>query len=206
MKTFSAQNSACDSALLFFFISFLGWCAETALFLFRWNVLIDRGFLTLPLCPIYGTAVLAVDFLLGTPQHGALSPLWGKSFRSSPAGRTALRVGILTLYFLLAALPPAALELAAGTFFSDVLHLRLWNYSYQKFQLLGSVSLSYTLLWGVLITLGMATVWESLRKTVHDLPYPFRRAAALSLSACTAIDFAFCLLFFLTTGTRLRLF
>ena len=78
MKTLSARHCVCDCAILFFILSFFGWCAETALFLFRWNVLADRGFLTLPFCTIYGTAVLAEHFLLGTPQTGRLSPLWKK--------------------------------------------------------------------------------------------------------------------------------
>ena len=206
MKTLSARHCVCDCAILFFILSFFGWCAETALFLFRWNVLADRGFLTLPFCTIYGTAVLAEHFLLGTPQTGRLSPLWKKAALLPPARKAAARLGVLALYFVLASFPPAAAELAVGTLFTDLLHVRLWNYSYQKFQLFGSVSLSFTLLWGGLITLGMAVVWEPARKTVRDLSYPFRRAAAVSLSLCTAADFAFNLIFLLTTGKRFSLF
>ena len=144
MKTLSARHCVCDCAILFFILSFFGWCAETALFLFRWNVLADRGFLTLPFCTIYGTAVLAEHFLLGTPQTGRLSPLWKKAAPLPPARKAAARLGVLALYFVLASFPPAAAELAVGTLFTDLLHVRLWNYSYQKFQLLGSVSLSFT--------------------------------------------------------------
>ena len=120
--------------------------------------------------------------------------------------RAAARFVVLVLYFILASLPPAAAELIVGTLFSDLLHLRLWNYSYQRFQLFGCVSLSFTLLWGGLITLGMATVWEPALRTVRALPYPYRRAAAVSLCLCTAADFAFNLIFLLATGKRLSLF
>lgn len=205
MKTFAARNGALDYAVIFFLISFWGWCTETALFLLRWGRLSDRGFLTLPLCTIYGSAALAAYFLLGTPQRGRLGPLWNRA-SALPRGKGAARAGVLALYFLLACLPPALLELSVGVLFRNALHVRLWDYGYQKFQLLGSVSLTFTFLWGGLITLGMAVVWEPARKTVRDLPYPFRRAAAVSLSLCTAADFAFNLIYLLTTGKRFSLF
>ena len=44
-------------ALVFYFVSFIGWCGETLLFLVRFGRLRDRGFLTLPFCTIYGSCL-----------------------------------------------------------------------------------------------------------------------------------------------------
>ena len=44
--------------ILFALVSFLGWCGETLYFAVRWNDLTDRGFLSLPLCTIYGCCIL----------------------------------------------------------------------------------------------------------------------------------------------------
>lgn len=205
MKTFAARNGALDYAVIFFLISFWGWCTETALFLLRWGRLSDRGFLTLPLCTIYGSAALAAYFLLGTPQRGRLGPLWDRA-SALPRGKGAARAGVLALYFLLACLPPALLELSVGVLFRKALHVRLWDYGYQKFQLLGSVSLTFTFLWGGLITLGMAAAWEPLCGYVRGLSYPVKRAWAVGLSVCTLADFLFNLIFLLATGKPLRLF
>ena len=46
--------------LLFVLISFGGWCFEKVGRYFLYGSLGDRGFLSLPLCPIYGTCVLGI--------------------------------------------------------------------------------------------------------------------------------------------------
>ena len=38
--------------ILFFIVSMIGWGLETVYFVIRWDTFIDRGFLTMPLCPI----------------------------------------------------------------------------------------------------------------------------------------------------------
>ncbi len=206
MKTLAARNGALDYAILFYLISFWGWCTETILFLVRWGKLADRGFLTLPFCAIYGTAVLAVHFLLGTPQKGRLAPLFDRASALPRGKKRAAQAGVFALYFLLACLPPALLELAVGVGFRSALHVRLWDYGYQKFQLFGSVSLSFTFLWGGLITLGMATAWEPLCEYVRSLPRTFKRAAVTSLTVCVLADLAFNLIYLLVTGSHLKLF
>ena len=81
---------------LFFLLSFAGWCAETLYFLARWQEFADRGFLTLPLCTIYGSSALLVYFALGTPRGGRLEPLFEKTRRLPVFGKFAACAG---LYF-----------------------------------------------------------------------------------------------------------
>ena len=53
--------------LMFMLISCIGWCMETVYVLLRFGHLSDRGFLSMPFCPIYGTSILAIYLLLGPP-------------------------------------------------------------------------------------------------------------------------------------------
>ena len=85
------KSEASSLALLFFFISFAGWCGETLLFLIRFGQLRDRGFLTLPFCTIYGSSVLGVGLLLGTPEGGRFAPLFRRASRLRPFPRAAAR-------------------------------------------------------------------------------------------------------------------
>ena len=55
--------------ILFCMISFFGWAFETLSHLLRFSELTDRGFLTLPFCPIYGASILLIAYLFGVPQR-----------------------------------------------------------------------------------------------------------------------------------------
>ncbi len=123
-------------------VSLLGWCFEVVGRYFVYGVLSDRGFLRLPLCPIYGFCLIAVYFLLGTP-------------RSPRALMCAVcrgrRLGVrLFVYFLFSALVCTLFELAVGLALLPF-GVRLWIYE-QKFNFLGIVCPQYSLLWGFLIT------------------------------------------------------
>ena len=49
---------------LYFLYSFLGWCAEVALAAITRKKFINRGFVTGPLCPIYGAGAVAFAIFL----------------------------------------------------------------------------------------------------------------------------------------------
>lgn len=69
----SSGQRAVRLVLLFFFISFAGWCGETVYFGIRYGVLADRGFLTSPLCPIYGFCLLGMAVGPGLRKPGCCS-------------------------------------------------------------------------------------------------------------------------------------
>ena len=139
-------------ALVFYFVSFIGWCGETLLFLVRFGRLRDRGFLTLPFCTIYGSCLTGMYLFAGTPQNGRLAPLFAKAEGLRGAARPAAKCGLYALYFLCAALLPTLAELAFGGLFS-AFGVRLWDYGYKKVHLYGLISPDQSLLWGALITL-----------------------------------------------------
>ena len=195
--------------LLFFLFSFYGWLLETAHFVIRWGKLTDRGFLCLPLCPIYGFSMLAAGLALGSPRKGTLRPLFERAKRLRPAARGAAYGGLLLLYYVFAAALPAGAELAVGAFCDKVLGIRLWNYSYKETNLFGYITVDRTLVWGILLALLLTLVWEPLRENVCALsPAAKRRAntAAAVLAALTLIDYAFNLLWLAAESSHFILF
>lgn len=58
--------------LLSMFLSFLGWALETVYIRIATEKWGDRGFMTMPFCPIYGCSLILVYFLIGTPPEGSL--------------------------------------------------------------------------------------------------------------------------------------
>lgn len=191
-------------ALVFYFVSFIGWCGETLLFLVRFGRLRDRGFLTLPFCTIYGSCLTGMYLFIGTPQNGRLAPLFAKAEGLRGAARPAAKCGLYALYFLCAALLPTLAELAFGGLFY-AFGVRLWDYGYKKVHLYGLISPDQSLLWGALITLAMRFAWEPLHAAMR-LPPRVRKTAAIALTALTAADFLFCAAFLLITGRRPTLF
>lgn len=191
-------------ALVFYFVSFIGWCGETLLFLVRFGRLRDRGFLTLPFCTIYGSCLTGMYLFIGTPQNGRLAPLFAKAEGLRGAARPAAKCGLYALYFLCAALLPTLAELAFGGLFS-AFGVRLWDYGYKKVHLYGLISPDQSLLWGALITLAMRFAWEPLHAAMR-LPPRVRKTAATALTALTSADFFFCAAFLLITGRRPTLF
>lgn len=191
-------------ALVFYFVSFIGWCGETLLFLVRFGRLRDRGFLTLPFCTIYGSCLTGMYLFAGTPQNGRLAPLFAKAEGLRGAARPAAKCGLYALYFLCAALLPTLAELAFGGLFS-AFGVRLWDYGYKKVHLYGLISPDQSLLWGALVTLAMRFAWEPLHAAMR-LPPRVRKTAAIALTALTAADFLFCAAFLLITGRRPTLF
>ena len=146
-------------------VSFLGWLAETLYAFICYGKFIDRGFLTLPLCPIYGITLAVMHLLFGSPQDGRIDRLLQKT--SMPR---ALRLFLdYLIYFAAATVIPTIFELAVGVFFHKVLGVMLWNYDMFAFNLGGYICLGFSLVWGVAITAAMATVWRGLTRLFSHL-------------------------------------
>lgn len=192
--------------ILFVFISFLGWCGETLYFLLRWDDFTDRGFLTLPLCTIYGCSIMAIYLIIGTPNRGRLKPLFVRAKKLSPVLRAAAYVGLYILYFVVAALIPTIAEFVTGLFFDKVFGITLWDYGYSDYNLFGYVCLEMSVLWGALITLAMGVVWPLLEKLVLLIPPKAAKKVASAFLILIAADFVFNFSYLLIKKYRFVLF
>ena len=98
---------------LYFLYSFLGWCAEVALAAIARKKFINRGFVTGPLCPIYGAG--AVAFAIFLPE-----------LTTSPV-----------FLFLGSMILASGIEYFTGAVLEKIFHKRWWDYSNHRFHLNG---------------------------------------------------------------------
>ena len=203
------QNNFGGYTLLFFLFSFYGWLLETAHFAIRWGKLTDRGFLCLPLCPIYGFSMLAAGLALGSPRKGTLRPLFraGKTAASRRARRGVRRTAAPLLR--VRRRPPRGRGTCRRRLLRQNARHTAVELSYKETNLFGYITVDRTLVWGILLALLLTLVWEPLRENVCALsPAAKRRAntAAAALAALTLIDYAFNLLWLAAESSHFILF
>lgn len=163
-------------SFLFFLCSFVGWCMEKTWFYFVYGVSADRGFLTLPFCPIYGGSLIVIRLLFGLPvKEGERYP------------NNLLR---LLFYAVGAALVATAAELLTGWIFYSAFHIRLWSYRGYPHEFQGYICLPMSVAWGALIAAAMAGVWAPLEKRLRRVAY--RPFAAINAILWIAVSLDFC--------------
>ena len=101
------MKKTCTLYLVFILISFIGFIYETILAIIFDFSDIDRGFLRLPLCPIYGSGVIITYLLFGTPKN---LKIINRKIKCSK------KVSIY-IYFLLSAVLASILEYLIGNYF-----------------------------------------------------------------------------------------
>lgn len=128
--------------LAFFYIySFFGWIFESSYVSVKNRRLVNRGFLRLPLLPLYGT--------------GAVMMLWV----SLPVQNH------LFLVYISGVIAATILEYITGCVMEHLFKIKYWDYSDQRFQYKGYICLSSSIAWGFLTIL----LTEILHRPVSDL-------------------------------------
>lgn len=121
--------------LLFFFYSAGGWLGESvycSVPVRRW---VNRGFLTGPLCPIYGTGAIAMALTL------------------TPVKAVSLHIGSVSVTPLLVFLAGIAVcdtvEFITSILMEKLFHARWWDYSDKPFNIQGRICLGHSVYWGI---------------------------------------------------------
>lgn len=117
-----------DLVLLFFIYSLTGWCIEVCLKYIQYHRFINRGFLTGPICPIYGTGAVLITVVvhLLTPFEEA----FGTTF---------------VISFLLC----GGVEYFTSWYLEKRFHARWWDYSQKPMNLHGRVWIGNLILFGL---------------------------------------------------------
>ena len=154
---------------LFFLYSFAGWCMEVMLKYIQYHRLINRGFLTGPVCPIYGSGAVLITVV----AEGVMpfESAYGTSFIIS---------------FVLC----GAVEYLTSYFMEKRFHARWWDYSQKPMNLHGRVWIGNLLLFGaagVGIIHGINPVLYTLLDRVS---LTGREIAAGVMLALFAVDYA----------------
>lgn len=112
--------------MLFFFYSAAGWLIESTYCSIGEKRIINRGFLTGPMCPIYGTGALVMTIFLYKP------------FFERPL-----------LVFLLGIILCDIVEYITSFLMETLFHARWWDYTYEFLNIKGRICLKHSLYWGV---------------------------------------------------------
>ena len=125
-----------DLVLLFFIYSLTGWCIEVCLKYIQYHRFINRGFLTGPICPIYGTGavLITVAVHLLTPFEEA----FGTTF---------------VISFLLC----GGVEYFTSWYLEKRFHARWWDYSQKPMNLHGRVHFFNPVLFTILDRIALLT-------------------------------------------------
>lgn len=148
-------NSLLLSTLIF---SFIGWLFETVLFRVAYGSWFDRGFLTLPFCPIYGFTILLIYVLFGTTKEGGLllNRINKGNFRK-------------ILYFLLAVVTALVSEYLVGNITEKFTGRVLWDYTMYSWALDRYICIEVGIVWGVLICFA-TYLFDYMTKRFSKLP------------------------------------
>jgi uncharacterized membrane protein len=172
--------------LLTAILSFIGWLYEVLLIRVRYGYWTDRGFMRMPLCPIYGCTLLFTYFFIGLPKGTTLKDekergvLWTLK---NPILHTAM-------YLLFAFLIPTAAEFFIGFLFDKAFHVTLWSYASMPLNFHGYISAPVSLVWSALIYLFMRCFFLPLKRWIFSIPNTAALSVATLLFFISAVDVA----------------
>lgn len=150
--------------LLFLIWAFLGWGIEVCFHTLKMGVYSDRGFLSMPSCPIYGFGVLIITVVLRPVAHSAL------------------------LVFILSAVICTLFELAVGVAMRKLFHNVWWDYTDEKFNFHGYICLKVSIEWGVGGLIVISFVEPFTEQMIALLPIPLGVVIIFVMAVLYAID------------------
>ena len=150
---------------LFFIYSFIGWCGEVVLAAVNRHKFVNRGFVSCPLCPVYGAGAVAVSVFLPELEEQ------------------------LFFLFLGGMIVTAFVEYLTGRLLELIFHKKWWDYSDQKFQLDGYVCLKNSVIWGICSVLVIRIFNPLLCRGLELLPMLLGEVLLWVLGVLLAIDF-----------------
>lgn len=113
--------------IAFFYIyCFIGWIIESTIVSLTEKKLVNRGFLRVPMLPLYGFGALVILFATDL-------------VRDNP-----------TLVFICGALSCTLLEYVTGIIMESLFKIKYWDYTGMSFNIKGKICLTTTLFWGFL--------------------------------------------------------
>lgn len=119
-----AEMKISDYILMFFIYSIVGWIVETTYCSLGNHRFVNRGFLTGPLCPIYGTGGIVFTVILT---------------RFADRWYLVLILGTILADFV---------EYLTSFLMEKLFHARWWDYSNEILNLNGRICLKHTFYWG----------------------------------------------------------
>ena len=161
-------ESLINLILLFFAYAFLGWCIEVTLKYFQLHRFINRGFLTGPWLPIYGSGAALITIAVK-----GLSPL------ESSVGTT----------FMVSFILCGVVEYMTSFVLEKRFHARWWDYSQKPMNLHGRVWIGNLILFGLGGVLIVEMINPLLLRLSGHLSFILRETLAIILSSIFTADY-----------------
>ena len=139
-----------DAVWFFMIYSFLGWVLEVVYHAVGQGIVVNRGFLNGPVCPIYGVGVILIFTLASLLYEGVEATNTLVLFAGGVVFATAV-------------------ELSGGWALDKLFHARWWDYSKEPFNLHGYICLKFSLLWGVAIVFVVRVIHPFIAAHSADL-------------------------------------
>lgn len=149
---------------IFIFWAFIGWCIEVCYMTLETGEYQNRGFLNMPICPIYGFGVIMVTVFFRPLSH-TIIPL-----------------------FLATSLLCTTFELLVGLGMEKIFGARWWDYSHERFNFRGYICMKVSILWGIGCVLVIRVVEPTVEKIVDFIPVRMGLALIVIWSVLIVID------------------
>lgn len=149
---------------MFCFWAFVGWCVEVCYMTLETGEYQNRGFLNMPICPIYGFGVLMVVIF----------------FR--PLSHTVIPLFLVTMVLC------TTFELLVGLGMEKMFHTRWWDYSQEKHNFKGLICLKVSLLWGGGCVLVVRVVQPMVEEVIEHIPLEIGMIWIIIMSVLIVID------------------
>lgn len=150
--------------LMFCVWAFIGWGIEVCYMTLETGEYQNRGFLNMPICPIYGFGVLMVVVFFRPLEH-TIIPL-----------------------FVVTALLCTTFELLVGLGMEKLFNTRWWDYSHEKFNFKGYICLKVSLLWGFGCVIVVKVVHPAIEAAINWLPVKVGMVIIVIMSLLILID------------------
>ena len=150
--------------LAFFFIyCFFGWCFESLYVSAHEHRWVNRGFMTGPYIPLYGSGAVLMLFLT-IPVRGNY-----------------------LLMYIVGAIGATILEYITGTVMENLFGVRYWDYTEKRFNIHGRICLEATILWGF-FTLIMV---EVIQPPIEHMVMMINDRVLYTVTWCLTVVFTF---------------
>lgn len=166
--------------LCFLIYSFIGWCCETVYCSIGSRHFVNRGFLSGPVCPVYGFGALAVILLLEPVKNS------------------------LPLVFLLGMVVASALEYVTAWLLEVLFHAKWWDYSTYRFNIHGRVCLRNSLMFGGLAVIAVMGAQPLVDQMLALVPFVAQVVLAAMLAVYMGCDCALTVRSILSLSGRLK--
>lgn len=151
----------------FFIYSFLGYICEVAYCSICQRKLVNRGYLYMPICPIYGFGAILIILSMSS-----ISKYW-------------------YLVLILGILLTSLLEYITSFLMELIFHMRWWDYSKRKFNINGRVCLRNSLMFGALVMLVIYLIHPLVLKLIGIMGINLIRVFNSILLSGLLIDLVF---------------